>query len=261
MTMKYLIILIASIFILSSCEKVIDLDLNDSNSQLVVDGFITDSLGVNHIRLSKTGSFYENNDFEIVQDAQVKIISSDGSTYNLSHVEDGYYSNPLLKAISGLTYQLEITYDEKIIRSTSYTPSPVYIDSLTYEKMDFGPPSDKAIYLLTCWFHDPAGEDNYYRIRLNTSSGTEDNFLVTDDKFFDGIQASTGIAIVEVGDTVNLDIFCIDKANYDYFNTISDASGTDNPGNPVSNIEGDNAIGYFGAYTYDNQSIIINPKK
>jgi hypothetical protein len=253
-----LILIIAFAFV--SCEKVIDLELNDSNQQTVIDGYITDSLGFNSIRLSKTGSFYDSDGLEFISDAEVKIIAEDGTISELTHVEDGYYTNPTLKAINGKKYKLEVKHQGETITSVSETPTAVYIDSLTYEAMSFAPPDYEDPHMLTVWFHDTPNEDNYYRIRLNSSSGLEENFLVTDDKFFEGIQASIGIAFVEPGDTVNLEIYCIDKANYDFFATVSDASSTDTPGNPVYNIEGKNAIGYFGSYASSFESIVIEKK-
>ncbi|MBN2668619.1 MAG: DUF4249 domain-containing protein [Bacteroidales bacterium] len=242
-----------------SCEKVIDVDLNDANTQLVVDAFITDSIGWGQVRLSKTGSFYDNNALPTIDNATVKIEDSEGSEFLLQSKGNGLYENSFLKTMSGRGYTLQIDYNNQMVSSYAYTPTKVAIDSLSLESFDYGMPSEKPLYLVTAYFQDPPNESNYYRFRIFINGRLDDGFLNSDDKYFDGLYNDANLTVAEEGDTVYIEMYCVDKANYDYFKTIGDASSTDTPGNPISNIEGENAIGYFGAYTASSKMIVVIP--
>jgi hypothetical protein len=86
-----------------------------------------------------------------------------------------------------------------------------------------------------------------------------------DDAFIDGRKVSFPLIYsrerdeFKKGDIIEVLMNCIDAANYKYWFSFSQSS-TGNPvampDNPVSNIEG-NAIGVFGAVTYQKRTIII----
>lgn len=59
------------------------------------------------------------------------------------------------------------------------------------------------------------------------------------------------------GDTIFIELITLDKANYTYLYTLSsNESNNTAPANPTSNLEGD-AIGYFGAFSTDTMSVIV----
>ena len=64
------------------------------------------------------------------------------------------------------------------------------------------------------------------------------------------------------GDTVWVDLLSIDKASYDYFNTLNNILTSDRsptslaPANPNTNLT-NGALGYFAAYSVDSRMIIL----
>ncbi len=67
---------------------------------------------------------------------------------------------------------------------------------------------------------------------------------------------------VNPGDTITVELLSIDKATYDYFNTLSDILTSDraatslSPANPITNLS-NGPLGYFVAYTVDTKSIVM----
>lgn len=59
---NYKIIILASL-LFASCEKEIDLDLNSSSPQIVIEGNISDAPGPYIVKLSKTVNYSELNNY------------------------------------------------------------------------------------------------------------------------------------------------------------------------------------------------------
>ena len=102
--------------------------------------------------------------------------------------------------------------------------------------------------------------DNFYRLKAFLGGEQEDGFLSLNDEFFDG--SSTYFPIFEStfyqGDSVTIQLLSIDEVNYRYFTALTASQGGQVPGNPITNLNGEDAVGYFGAYAKSEQSIIIH---
>src|SRR5659263_661217 len=76
-------ILMITIFAFAGCEKVINPNLVESKPQLVIEGLITDGTGPYTIKLSKTGSYFNQPVLPLVSDAVVVISDNLGTTDTL----------------------------------------------------------------------------------------------------------------------------------------------------------------------------------
>jgi hypothetical protein len=248
-----------------SCEKVIDVPLEESDRRIVVEGVLRDQPGNNYVLLSKTGSVYDESNFEKISGAVVTVTDESGVVHTLTEVpgEPGKYTNAILQTVADNAYTLSVLTGGETITSTCETFFTPALDSLFYIEQigSFGVGSDTT-YLVFFNFVDNETQDNYYRINAWINGVKEDVYYISNDDLFGGqtytqpIYAST----VEKGDTVLLELVSMDEANYTYFYSLASASAggpfAPTPSNPVSNLEG-NAIGYFGAYTTDTMSIVI----
>jgi hypothetical protein len=164
-----LLLLILSIGF-SSCEKVIDVDLEEGESQLVVDGFITfyyDSVallsGVENqvIKLRKTAAYFNNSPAPPALGATVKVTDALGRTFDFkddNNDGDYTYTGPFLLSFTnpplgfpGNFYQLDIKYKDQEFTSQAYMDSVPRIDSLKFifqEQAIQGPDTLKAGYTI-----------------------------------------------------------------------------------------------------------------
>ncbi len=265
-TKFYIYILLISAFAFSSCEKVIDVNLNDADPRVVIEGKLTTEEGNNYISISKTSNFYSDELPVSITGAEVEVSDLDGNVFIFDEVYSGIYRNNTFTAKSYNKYKLHISSDNKTYESTSETFYPVKIDSIAIEENNFGPKGgnkdDELHYKVTCYFTDKLNEDNFYRLRIFINGEFVSGFFCINDNFFDGktIPYAFGNISLEDGDVVMVELLGIDEANYDYFymlqQLVNDGENI-TPGNPPSNIIGD-AIGVFGASSLDRMNKVFN---
>jgi hypothetical protein len=127
----------------SSCIEPVrpDLAKSDFESQLVVEGTITDEPGPFKVRLTRSGLIYTNQTVyksEPVSGASVHITDDKGNDFHLWQGVNGWYetNERCLQGIPGNTYILHITdEDGNLFESSPEMMSEVYpIDSVFYEE-------------------------------------------------------------------------------------------------------------------------------
>lgn len=258
--MKNIFIVIFLSILLSSCQKVIDLELNSTSSQIVIEGSISNQSGPYSIKLSKSIDFDKSsNDYPRLSNALVKLSDDYGNSEILLEAEAGTYTTSTMQGIPGHTYTLMVTIDSKIYTATCYMPYPVNIDTILATKSMLG---NNNQYTLK--FNDPENISNYYRIILIENNKSTNSILITNDKLNDGKLISyTSMAESQMKgnnniqpDSITMCLLSIDENVYEYFRTAAGTRGTQSatPANPTSNIT-NGALGYFNAYSYTIMTI------
>ncbi len=250
-------------FSLTSCEKVIDLDLNTTAPVIVVDGQVTNSSTVGSIvNLSYTNKVNSDNSIVPLIGATVTIQEDNGTVYTLPEESNGVYRNAGLIGITGKTYHLKIVTNGVTLTSSSTMPTMVNLDSLVVE--DF-PNFGETIKVVTPFYNDPIGLGNNYNLFLFKNGRLIKDAFAYDDLFINGKKVTFPLIYsrkadeFKKGDLIEVVMNCIDYNNYKYwfsFSQSSTGSPLAVPDNPISNIKG-NAIGVFGANTYQKRSIVI----
>jgi len=253
--------IILLLFVFASCEKIIDLELNQTEEIFVVDALVTNQPKRSAVRLSKSIALFSGQHYQNVSLAHVVVRNPEGVPFLFQEVEEGLYKNEAFVGYEGGEYQLEIDWEEIGVKASSKMPQIVSIDSIELVVSERGFMGDNDIaYFLKVHFLDPADQTNYYRFDVFKNDSLYDGFIVSNDLFYDGISTYQFIRGLEMkpADTISVQLSSIDEANYSYFLVLSQSDSPFNiaPGNPVSNLQG-NAIGYFGAYAQDRMSIVI----
>ena len=260
-----------SMFVLSSCEKVVLIDLNSSDPRPVVESNITNQPGPYTVKLSRSVNYYDTNTFPAITDATVTISDNTGNTETLDQTSDGIYKTSTTLGIPGRTYFLKIIYNKKTYEASSTMPDIVPIDSVVFTKdthggMEGGGNHNQG-YRVTTFFKDPTGTGNYYRLQLHssdTASINQTRYRVLSDKLTDGQEMSlTYNTRLLLNDSVIVSLEAIDKQTFNFYTTLENASG-DGPGflsappeNPVNNIS-NKGLGYFSAYSVSENKYIVH---
>ncbi len=259
--MKY-ITAIATFLSLIACEKVIDVNLNDSDPKLIVEATLENNVQNNLVRLSRSVNFNEPNTMPAVVGANVEISAEQGPTYSLIEIEPGLYQYPDLIALEKDQYELNVYSEGETYLAKSSFLEPVTIDSLSYEYKEKSQFFD-AGFRVTVYYTDPSDIGNYYRFKVYRKGILEKNIYVSDDQYSNGLSTSRVFFNLSFnkGEEVEVVLQHIDKGVYDYFNTLADlvneqGGGSSAPSNPISNISND-ALGYFGAMASDSKTITI----
>ncbi len=268
-----------------SCEEKINLELNtEKNIRLVVQGRITNRSEIQHVYLTRSGSYFSNDSAQAETGATVSI---SGNVNIVRLYEDrntpGLYKTPYetLGKI-GHTYTLNIiTKDDKHYTATSYLDTVANVDSITseYEYIKY---LDHGYYKLKLYAREPKGKGNIYMFNVYVNDTLENRSLSATsfqtDEYFDG-QYLPGIEIyyidedrIETGvNQVRVDMLSISREEYD-FNTafLSETSYSGGlfsgpPANIPSNLkctdkDGLDGLGFFGASAVNSYSLIIVKK-
>lgn len=250
-------------FSLTSCEKVIELDLNTTAPVIVVDGQVTNSATVGSVvKLSYTNKVNSDNSIVPLTGAAVTIQENNETVYPLQEVSNGVYRNTGLVGITGKTYHLKVVANGVTLTSSSTMPTMVNLDSLVIE--DF-PNFGKTVKVVTPFYNDPKGFGNNYNLSILKNGRLIKDAFAYDDLFIDGKKVTFPLIYsreadeFKKGDIIEVVINCIDFNNFKYwfsFSQSSTGSPLAVPDNPISNIKG-NAIGIFGANTYQKRSVVI----
>lgn len=262
---KIYTVLLTSIvaFLVTGCEKVIDLDLDTASPVIVVDGEVTNSVAIGStVKLSYTNKVASNNNSVPLIGATVTIREDNGTIYSLPEISNGIYRNASLVGITGKTYNLSIVTNGITLTASSTMPVMINLDSLVVE--DF-PNFGKTVKVITPFYNDPKGFGNNYNLRMFKNGRLIKDIFAYDDLFIDGKKVTFPLIYsrkedeLKKGDVVDVVMNCVDYANYKYWFSFSQSStGSPQavPDNPISNIKG-NAIGVFGANTYQKKTVTI----
>ena len=268
---QHTILVILISITLISCEQVISIDLNTASPRLTVTAIVTDQPGPYSVVLSKTESYFSSNDlFPAVRNAVVTISDDAGNSEILPETLPGTYQTTMLQGTSGRTYHLKIIAENQSYEAYSYLPYPVKLDSVISQKVTSGGHKESSnSYYLKCFFDDPAGNVDFYRVE-STVANTDtlaSVYQIYSDQVTDGqriifpLQRPT----FNLGDTAVVELYHINPTNYDYFKTANDilrnkkgpmAAASAPQANPLTNISG-GAMGYFGTFAVSRKKVII----
>ena len=245
-----------------SCEKVIELELNEADQQMVVEAVLKDSPGNNYILISYSSTVYTDQTFDKISGADVRVKDKDGNEYIFPEdpLIPGRYTNSTFTVLPDNDYTLTVIAAGEVITSTCHSYAKPTIDSLMYSPSPFSAITADTIYIIDYFSVDNPNEANHYRLRIWINSEEVRSFYyIGNDDFINGQSYNAPFFGAEVrsGDTVLVEINTLDKANYTYLFTLSsNSSNSTAPANPTSNLQG-NALGYFGAFSTDTMSIIV----
>jgi len=257
--MKLIItVLISFAFLLgiSSCEKVINVDLNDTEQKVVIEGAILRGDTVQRVRITKTQNFDESTSPPAVDNAVVTVVDNLGNAATFTSVGNGWYELSAYPGFEGRTYTLSAVVEGTTYSGSSTMPFFQPLADLVVEFYPFG--ADTLIGLVPAHF-DQQGISNYYQFHVYVNGTRDKGVYIQDDQFTDGnlVVEPLFVSDLELGDTVRVDLFCIDKPIHTYFNQLGvNSSSSATPANPISNLNG-GCLGYFSARTFDSRTIIV----
>jgi hypothetical protein len=258
----FYILITAVIVMLSSCEKIIDINLDEANKKYVLEGTVTNIAGLPaEVKISQTKNFEDDNNFNGIAGATVTIQVNNATIYNLPEVSTGIYKTSSFTGTPGSAYKLLVTVNGTVFSATSVMPvQTVNLDTLTVTDLAFGGNSSKTIapsYL------DPAGLGNSYRFIQYANGVQVKKVFVQNDELSDGLRITRPMVNqdgdLKSGAVVKVEMQCIDASVYKYWYSLDQAStgnSSATPANPVSNITG-GALGYFSAHSVVGKTIVI----
>jgi len=260
-----IIMCIACTLLLSSCEEVIEVDLNSANPVLVAEGQIVKDSTV-WIKLSYTNDYFNNEEAVFEDNASVVLTDGDNNSETLTYIGDGIYKGDILHGEVYENYTIDIGTDKGKYdgKSTLMPPSEIYEIVVSESEMQ-RPGQEETAYSLEIKFKDVSAAYDFYMIKFFVNGGL-DSYALVDDKIF--LVGDTVIYPVirkefYINDEIIVRLHTVDNDTYNYYYQLNDAvsdgkgpGGSSTPYNPASNF-GEGVLGYFAAWSYVSDSVII----
>ncbi len=264
--MRQLPFIVISLLLLSSCEKEIDLNLDDKSGNIVIEGNITNQPSPYYMQITKSVAFTEINQYPPITDAVVIVSDNTGQVDTLQYVADGRYKTTSLISLPGNTYHLLVIADGVSYTAQSTMPQTVALGSFIQDSISIG---RMVNYSILPVFTDPMSLGNRYLFILSVNGRKGETPQLFSDNINNGMVNQRTLMLpmngndnVKIGETVHVEMQCIDQSIYTYYTAVNQISGSGGsgtsvtPANPPSNISND-ALGYFSAHTVMASDIII----
>ncbi|NCT10721.1 MAG: DUF4249 domain-containing protein [Flavobacteriia bacterium] len=273
---KIFLLPILLLFIFTSCEKVVDIEVPSIEPKLIIDAVFEIYFDENPVRantvvkLSKSADYFKEI-IPAVTNATVFLTNlSDNSIINFSDTNaDGNYK-PTISFIpaENITYELTIIHENNTYKGTANRVKSSPLTSVTQ--------GDKTLFSgketeLKVAFTDDKTEDNYYLYDFSNNL-----FLAIEDRFFNGSDYNFSFFYAEddikLPTTVNVKMSGITKEFFTYYRILISQSGQ-NAGGPFETVpssllgnminitdESKFPLGYFHISETDSVSINLIEK-
>lgn len=249
------ILMMIILIMLTSCEDVIELELEESEPRLVVEANLIWSRdepeNPHFIRLTTTAPYFS----DVVppaEGAEVSLFGPGGQEYFFRETEPGIFRHDGFEPQESGTYELVILYEDDEYRATEQFVEAPQLE--TIEQIDNGGFAGDEIEL-RAYYVDPVDQENYY-LFLFFHEGL--SLQLANDNFTNGNRSFARFSDEDLtpGDWISIQIRGISQNFYEYMYLLLSQSGnrsgpfqtqpTTVRGNVVNITTPDNfAFGYF----------------
>ncbi len=273
---KIFFILFTLILTTSGCEDVIELDVPEGRTRLVVDGLVADAYEVQTVKLKYSAPYFSNTETPAATGAEVIITDSKGNEFVLEEAEPGIYQSAF-KAQTGTGYSLYVkTAEGEEFRSPMQRMEPVAsLDTIYYEFVEKSIFNEEEGYVVVIECSDIEGVENFFRWKYFVNGEFQDNIedlAFTNDRFVDGSQGLTvtfSSRMLQPGDMAKVEQMSVTREAYNFMNLLREqvygGGQFSTPPAPVrgnvvniSNQE-DFALGFFMVSSIVSKEVEIKP--
>lgn len=219
---KIILFLLAGL-VFTSCEDVVNVDLDTAPPRLVVDAGINWVRGTDGstqtIKLTTTTGYYEQ-EIPVASGAQVNIQDGSGNTF--AFVEEpgtGLYTCNDFLPVTGRTYTLTVVWEAQTYTATETLYAVPDITSVVQDNEGGFFNEDIEVRLL---WQDDGATDDFYMVRFDTETLPYPDYDVIEDEFFQGNEMFDFIwdEDFEAGQEVGIRLYGISQKYFNYMNIL-----------------------------------------
>jgi hypothetical protein len=261
--MKYLSIVLLGLITFASCQKSIDVDLNEANPVVVIQANYTAEDSTVRVEVTETSNFFSGEDSPVINDAVVTITTQAGVSTVVPFIANGQYTLENYAPEFGTTYTMTV-----LANGTTYTATCKMLPVIDQQPVIFdsippGPFSGDGGYVVALTYQDPAAEGDFTSAHI-TENGERlnslDDIVLNDDQFTNGnlLIRPLFVKLFDLGDTIEVELRTINEKVFDYYVELSSLTDPNSaaPANPTYQWE-NRALGFFNAYPSSRQSVVI----
>ncbi len=282
---KYLLLVV--VFSVVSCTEEIEMDLNSSEPQFVVDAFFTDQDMDHFVRLSISSDYFSNSISPYVSGAtvllsdehkEVELVEdlSNPGTYIIPRTFKGEYNQVYTLSISGVDIDEDGIDENYIASNTLYEPSPIIKLGMNWDTS-----RNEKRWTIQLYSKDNPDREDFYAFAVYVNgklySDQISELEYAWDRFFNGNDVS-GVTVqsileedsdgketempIQLGDWVKLEMQTINEDYYHFINAVHEETGlqvplfSGPPANVPSNVS-NGGKGFFRVYSVSVDSIQV----
>ena len=275
--MRSISILVFLIGVLTSCEKSYELETDQSEIKIVIEGLVTNQQGYHFVKVSRSADFYSSGKTPRVTDAVVLVSDNNGNVVEFlhnpnNHPDSSGYYKPIVDFAGtiGKTYTLSVLTDGNEYKAEDKMYSVSSIDSLTYdinqEEME-DPEEINKYYEVLIYAKEPQDTKDYYLFQFYRNDSLKvaepDEIYFSDDialgEEINGVQSPIYYAR---GDAARVQSFSLTRAGYVFYSDLQSLLRNDGgmysppPANCRTNLT-NGALGFFQVSAVDIMEITI----
>lgn len=232
----YNIIALLLVISFTSCEDVVDVDVQTAPARLTIEASLDWEKGTQGnnqmIKLSTSTPFFDTTTNTAVTGASVQVTNnSNGAVFVFADQNNGQYTTTEFVPILNQSYTLEVLYDGEEYSATETLMSVADIKEVTQSTEDGF--DDEALEVNVI-FDDPNQEGNYYLFRFKKQGDLLSELESLSDEFVNGNEISWYYEKEDddeddseefmPGDIVDISLFGISEAYYNYISILIDQS-------------------------------------
>lgn len=258
---------------LVSCEKVVTIDLEQTEIKLTVDGLLTNQMKKHVVKLTSSIDFY-GSEIPRVTNASVQVVDEVGTVYTYSHNPEAidtlagfYFSDIPYQGQVGQGYTLNINFNGMTFSATDTLKPVSPIDSLgiqiDQQAVDDSE-NDGEIYQVILYANEPQDTKDFYYFRFYRDSvlETSNNVYVFDDVAIGSLDGIPSPILFREGELAGVEIYSLTREQYVFFTDLNNILNNDGgmfsppPANPRTNIS-NGALGHWQVSAVTEGEILI----
>ncbi|WKV13778.1 DUF4249 family protein [Marivirga harenae] len=277
--------LLLAVLVSWSCQEIIDLDLEQSEPKLVIEGRLVNERSFQKVKISESLNYYDTSGLSPFTQAEVSLLDSDYNVIDefVYYSEDSAYrSNRPIELSVGQEYILQIEAKGELLEAKGEILENATLDSLYYlsaeELNSLGQPAfgDGFFMFVNGKLNNEGIE--YFKLdvivndTLQNSRGDLSNSVLTSEFFGKEFSALPIPGSFEEEDSVGLELYTINEDVYQYYvefiNLLFNDGGVFSPPpvNPTSNIKNitnpeNKPLGFIQFSSIQRRSIVIKARE
>ncbi|MCO4293015.1 DUF4249 domain-containing protein [Solitalea sp. MAHUQ-68] len=252
--------------LVSSCEDVVDVNLDSGPPLLAVDGWLTDRDIPDTIKVTQTSPYFSNTAPLSVVGAKVTLTTSSGESEQLTELSSGKFIVQNIRSIEGVSYTLKIEHDGEVYEAkTTATRQSFLLDSLTFEFREKSIGQKEDGYIVQYYGKELEGKGDACRLKIKKNGvylNSKEDLNYMNDDFVDSASFKKVRMFTEkpfqLNDEVIVETWSITMDAYHFYDELraqvnNGGIFANPPANVRTNVKNINsssskkAVGYFGA--------------
>lgn len=260
--MNRLLILFTMVLVFTSCEEVVDLDIDQSTPQVVIEGMLTNRDTTQYVKVSRSIQFYETGLNPVVD---ASILVTDGmQVFSYTHNPGGkdslngyYFSDVPFAGSTGEAYTLTVDVNGVEYVATDTMKSVTEIDSLGVILAPNPDKEDEAegrIYQVLLFAEEPSETEDYYGFQFFRNdtliTSTNNVYVFDDDALGDRLDGLPSPVLFKEGEKAGVEIYSLTREQYLFYTDLANILNSDGgmfsppPANPRNTFT-NNALGLW----------------